>query len=142
MPSLGQLLHRFRRLRLPPGAPGWAVAVPTVARDPSAEVAQLRGALDALADERAAVLAAARADAARREGDAGLRAERIVAAADERAEAETARVLDAAAAAAEAEAAAILAAARSDADAVLARAHAREEGLVARLVGCVLEGRP
>src|SRR5690242_5346178 len=53
MPSPGQLLHRFRRLRLPPGAPGWAVAVPTAAPDPSAEVARLRGALDALADERA-----------------------------------------------------------------------------------------
>jgi hypothetical protein len=142
VPSLGELLHRFRRRGLPPGAPGWAVAVPAPAPDVAEEVADLRSALDALADEAVRLVAARRAAADRLEQDAVASADRIAAAARDRAERDAARILTDAAAAADAEAAAILRDAREAANGFRGRARAREDRLVERLLECVLEGRP
>ncbi|MGO9760896.1 MAG: hypothetical protein ACLP1Q_06525 [Solirubrobacteraceae bacterium] len=140
MTPLAELLDRLRRRRQPPGRAAAAVGVPAVEPDVAAELAPLFGRLDEIDAEAAAIVQAARSQAAAIERDGQREAERILELARSEAGLEADRVRRERRKAAELQARAILANARSEATRLRERAAQRAPSVVEDVLGLLVRG--
>ncbi|MGA2453170.1 MAG: hypothetical protein ABSG93_06575 [Solirubrobacteraceae bacterium] len=140
MTPLAELLDRLRRRRQPPGRAAAAVGVPAVEPDVAAELAPLFGRLDEIDAEAAAIVQAARSQAAAIERDGQREAERILELARSEAGLEADRVRRERREAAELQARAILANARSEATRLRERAAQRAPSVVEDVLGLLVRG--
>jgi vacuolar-type H+-ATPase subunit H len=140
MTPLAELLDRLRRRRQPPGRAAAAVGVPAVEPDVAAELAPLFGRLDEIEAEAAAIVQAARSQAATIERDGQREAEGILERASGEAGLEADRVRRERREAAELQARAILADARSEATRVRERAAQRTPTVVEDVLGLLVRG--
>jgi vacuolar-type H+-ATPase subunit H len=140
VPTLGHLLERLRRVRLPPGAAATLVAVPSAGDGLVSEVAFLFDDLDQIVARAAQALTAVRSEAEAIEGSAREQRRRLLEDAQAEAERVVVHLLDERRAAAERRTQALLAEAACAADRVLACGRERTPALVAEVVQRVLEG--
>jgi len=139
VPTLGHLLERLRRVRLPPGAAATVVAVPSAGDGLASEVAFLFDDLDQVEARAAQVLATARSEAEAIEHAAREQCRALLEDAHAEAERVVSQLLDERRVAVERRAQALLGEAGLEADRVLARGRERTPALVADVVRCVLE---
>lgn len=132
---LTDLLHRLRRLRLPPGAPATVLGIPAGGEDLEAEVSVLFGELDAIDAEIDRIEGESREVAARLELDAAAEGQRVLAEAERDGERGWREARVAVLDRGEADARAIARRGERRARVILATGRARRPALVSRAVG-------